>query len=82
MSERGNHTRFDGDEFLLVIIQQNYRFETFGAVEIRPKQETLESEEKKNPKKKSLRWNFSERDPEHREQQKHRPLPCTITCSS
>lgn len=54
----------------------------FGAAEIRPKQETLESEEKKNPKKKSLRWNFSERDPEHREQQKHRPLPCTITCSS
>lgn len=50
MSERGKDTAcdFDGDDFLLVIIQQYYRFETFLTAEIslwckRPKQKTLES---------------------------------------
>lgn len=50
MSGRGKDTAcdFDGDDFLLVIIQQNYLFETFVAAEIslgrkRQKQGTLES---------------------------------------
>lgn len=50
MSERGKDSAcdFDGDDFLLVIIQQYYRFETFVAAEIslwarRQKQKTLES---------------------------------------
>lgn len=50
MSERGKDTAcdFDGDDFLLVIIQQYYGFETFVTAEIslwckRPKQKTLES---------------------------------------
>lgn len=99
MSERGNDTAcdFDGDDFLLVIIQQYYRFETFGAAGIsvwrqRQKEKTLESksvfsffflqrEEKKNEKK-SLRRNFCERDTEHPSQQKHTLLPRTITRSS
>lgn len=36
MSEGGKDTAcdFDGDDFFLVIIQQNYRFETFVTAEI------------------------------------------------